>query len=221
MEALRINDYATCKLEDKAVVSRILAGEKALFEILLRRYNQRLYRVVRSYLKDEDEVRDAMQNTYLNAFDKLYQFHGDAAFSTWLIRIGINEALLRLKQMKKHREVSFTPVGMDEEKAAQIPDRNNPERIVIRGEAQALLETAIDNLPEKYRIVYVLKEVEGLPSSEVIDALGLSDANVKVRLHRAKALLKESLYKLSVTSEIFEFGNSRCDALVSDVMKAI
>jgi RNA polymerase sigma-70 factor (ECF subfamily) len=180
-----------------------------------------LYRVVRSYLKDEDEVRDAMQNTYLNAFDKLYQFHGDAAFSTWLIRIGINEALLRLKQMKKHREVSFTPMGPDEEKAAQIPDRNNPEKIIIRGEAQALLETAIDNLPEKYRIVYVLKEVEGLPSSEVMDALGLSDANVKVRLHRAKALLKESLYKLSVTSGIFEFGNSRCDALVSDVMKAI
>jgi RNA polymerase sigma factor (sigma-70 family) len=221
MEALRINDYATCKLDDKVVVSRILAGEKALFEILLRRYNQRLYRVVRSYLKDEDEVRDAMQNTYLNAFDKLFQFHGDAAFSTWLIRIGINEALLRLKQMKKHREVSFTPIGPDEQKAAQIPDRNNPEKIIIRGEAQALLETAIDNLPEKYRIVYILKEVEGLPSSEVIDALGLSDANVKVRLHRAKALLKESLYKLSVTSGVFEFGNSRCDALVSDVMMAI
>src|ERR1044071_9181907 len=107
MEAVKLG-IPTNQLSDADVVTRVLRGEKELFEILMRRHNQTLYRVVRGYLKDDDEIRDAMQNAYLKAFDKLHQFQGNAAFSTWLIRIGINEALLRLKDIKKGKVIYMT-----------------------------------------------------------------------------------------------------------------
>jgi len=221
MEALRIADYATCKLEDNVIARRVLAGEKELFEILMRRYNQTLYRVIRGYLKDEDEVQDTMQNAYLKAFDKLFQFRGDATFSTWLIRIGINEALLRLKDLKRKNLLSLNEVNVQIE-AITISDMQiSPEKKLIRQESQKMLEHAIDSLPEKYRVVYILKEIEGFDNAHIAQVLGITDSNVKVRLHRAKALLKESLYKLSSGVEVFEFGNSRCDAIVNFVMKAI
>jgi RNA polymerase sigma factor (sigma-70 family) len=222
MEALRITDYASCKLDDSVIVQRILAGEKELFEILLRRHNQRLFRIIRSYLKNADEVQDAMQNAYLKAFDKLHQFQGSSSFSTWLIRIGINEALLRLKNMKRAKVIHLNSEDAGSESLKQIHDNQiGPERKIINQESKQILEKAIDNLPEKYRVVYMLKEVEGLPSQEVCESLGLTESNMKVRLHRAKALLKESLFQLSVTADVFEFGNARCDAVVNFVMSAI
>jgi RNA polymerase sigma factor (sigma-70 family) len=223
MEALKINDNRPSQLDDSQVVKRVLAGEKELFEILLRRYNQTLYRVLRGYLRDEDEVQDAMQNAYLKAFDKLFQFQGNSAFSTWLIRIGINEALIRLKDIKQGKVIYLnTSDGNDTNLVNQIPDKNmNPERAIIRQEASRLLQQAIDNLPEKYRVIYILKEVEGLETSQIEETLGLTESNIKVRLHRAKKLLKDSLYSLSASEGVFEFGNSRCDAVVTFVMKRI
>ncbi len=222
MEALKAY-HASSQLDDNTVVRRVIAGEKELFEILLRRYNQTLYRVLRSYLKDEDEIQDAMQNAYLKAFDKLFQFHGSSSFSTWLIRIGINEALLRLKDIKKGRVVSLNTLHADKaEIIREIPDKHmNPEKAIIRQEAKQLLEEAIANLPEKYRLIYILKEVEGMEYSQIEEALGLTESNIKVRLHRAKKMLKESLYTLSLNTEVFEFGNSRCDAVVTFVMSRL
>ncbi len=222
MKALKSNDYRTSQLDDSVVIKRVISGEKELFEILLRRYNQTLYRVIRSYLKDEDEVLDAMQNSYLKAFDKLFQFQGNSSFSTWLIRIGINEALLRLKAMKKENQVYMKVPAADFESIHQISDKQmNPEKMIIFQEAQQLLERAIDSLPDKYRVVYILKEVEGLENEQITEGLGITDANVKVRLHRAKALLKDGLLKLSSSTAVFEFGNRRCDAVVDFVMKTI
>ena len=222
MDALRITNYQSSQLDDTVVVRRIIAGEKELFEILLRRYNQTLYRVVRSYLKDPAEIEDAMQNAYMKAYDKLSQFKGEAAFSTWLIRIGINEALLRLKVLKKQKVVPFNDLDVNDLAIHQISDKQvNPEKAIIRQEAQQMLEAAIDSLPEKYRVIYVLKEIEGLTNSEISVSLGITDSNMKVRLHRARTLLKESLYQLSTPAKIFEFGNKRCDAMVQMVMKAI
>ncbi len=222
MGELRIGDFASFQIEDGSIVKRVIAGEKELFEILLRRYNRTLYRVLRSYLKDRDEVQDAMQNTYLKAFDKLFQFKGNSAFSTWLIRIGINEALLRLRDLKKQRILYSNPKEITREIINQIPDKQmNPEKVIIGQEAQYLLEQAIDDLPEKYRVIYVLKEVEGLENSEIAECLGITDSNVKVRLHRAKNLLKDGLYKLSAGTEVFEFGNKHCDAVVKSVMHIV
>ncbi len=224
MEPARLTDRTPAQLSDAELVRRILAGEKALFEILMRRYNQTVFRIIRSYLKDQDEVEDAMQNSYLKAFDRLYQFQGSASFSTWLIRISINEALLRLKHIKRNKHVflhageyraGISPVN-------QIPDKQmNPEKAMIRREARQLLEEAIDKLPEKYRVIYMLKEVEGLENAQIEEALGISESNIKVRLHRAKKLLQESLFALTSGGEVFEFGNRRCDAVVSFVMRRI
>lgn len=221
MEAVRLNQSPS-QLDDRLVVKRVLAGEKELFEILLRRYNQSLYRVIRSYLRNEDEVEDAMQNAYLKAYDKLSQFQGNSAFSTWLIRIGINEALMRLRDLKKEKDLHI--VRSDEVTLTlnQIPDMQvNPERQLIIKESERLLESAIDNLPEKYRHVYVLKEVQCLSNEEIAECLAISHDNVKVRIHRAKALLKENLYQMSNIKSVFEFGNSRCDEIVNRVMTLI
>jgi RNA polymerase sigma factor (sigma-70 family) len=222
MDALRINDYRSSQLTDAAIVQRVLAGDKELFEILLRRYNQTLYRVIRSYLRDQDEVQDAMQNAYLKAFDKLFQFQGNSSFSTWLIRIGINEALLRLNALKKQNAIMLHSSDADFGKINQIADKQmDPEKEMVRHEAKLILEKAIDGLPEKYRVIYVLKEVEGLSTEEICESLSLTESNVKVRLHRAKSQLKNILFQLSTSNEVFEFGNSRCDAVVDFVMKNI
>lgn len=223
MEVLKIKDYRSSSIPDSLVVQRILNGEKELFEILLRRYNQTLFRAVRSYLKEEDDIEDAMQNAYLHAYEKLYQYKGAAAFSTWLVRIGINEALLRVRKLKRHRVLYENTADYNLESNIQLPDNKlmNPEKQAINKETRFLIEQAIDQLPEKYRAVYVLREVEGMENSEVALSLGLSDSNVKVRLHRAKNQLKEILYQLSSDTEIFTFGNSKCDRLVTYVMERL
>jgi RNA polymerase sigma factor (sigma-70 family) len=222
MEVIKISDRLTSQLSDSDVVRRVISGEKELFEILMRRHNQTLYRVVRGYLRDEDEVRDAMQNAYLKAFDKLSQFHGDAAFSTWLIRIGINEALQRLKVLKRGKVIYMPADDVGSEKLNLIPDKQiNAEKVIIRQEMQQLLEHAIDSLPDKYRVVYMMKEVEGMSMDKIAECLEITESNVKVRLYRGRTILKETLLRLSSGTDAFEFGNSRCDALVNSVMKII
>ena len=219
MNALYPGTNKISLLSDQAVVSRVTEGETGLFEILMRRYNQRLFRIIRGYLRDDEEIRDAMQNTYLKAFDKLHQFQGNSSFSTWLIRIGINEALLRIKEMKKGRAIFLYP---EEMKSLQVEDKQiNTEKSMIRRESGLLLEKAIDSLPEKYRVVYILKEVEGISNEEICLMMDLSESNLRVRLHRAKAILKESLLSLTPVTDIFEFGNNRCDDLVAVVMDKI
>jgi RNA polymerase sigma-70 factor (ECF subfamily) len=221
MNAVRIDPFNT-QLSDQEVVRRVVAGEKGLFEILMRRHNQKLYRIIRGYLKDEDDISDAMQNAYLKAFDKLYQFHGDAAFSTWLIRIGINEALLRIKDIRKAKVIYLTADEVGTEVLNRIPDKQvNAEKVIIKQEMQQLLEQAIDSLPEKYRVVYIMKEVEGMENHQVAECLSLTESNVKVRLHRARTIIKELLLRFTAGTEVFEFGNARCDRMVDLVMKSI
>lgn len=210
------------KLTDDEVVEKIIRGEKSLYEILIRRHNQKLYRTIRSYLKDEEEVEDAMQNVYLTVFEKLYQYKGLSQFSTWLVRIGINESLARLNQKRK-RSLTFETHELSEKEYKIIPDLENmnPEMKTIHDETRRLLEAAIDALPEKYRSVYMLREVEGMSLAEIAECLDISENNVKVRLHRAKSMLKEILYKNASTREAFGFGSTRCDRITRRVMEKI
>jgi RNA polymerase sigma-70 factor (ECF subfamily) len=223
MEAIRISDYQSTPMQDGVIVRRILSGEKELFEILMRRHNQTLYRIVKGYLQDDDDVEDVMQNTYLKSYDKLQQFQGSAAFSTWLIRIGINESLLKIRDTKKRNTVYISENELRYEKIVQLTDSKqmNPEKLAIRHETRKLIEHAIERLPEKYRVIYILKEVEGLDNREIEKCLDISDSNIKVRLHRAKSILKEVLYELHSNKDLFEFGNSRCDRIVNSVMAHI
>lgn len=211
------------QIPDTEVVARVLKGEKALYELLMRRHNQKLYRAVRSYLKNKNEAEDAMQDTYLMAYEKLNQFKNKALFSTWLIRIGINVALGKLRETRHFAAAPIIEDVLLTKEAWLLNESNlmNPENIAIRQEVKRILEKAIDSIPEKYRIIYNLREVEGMPLNEIVQCLDLTESNVKVRLHRAKTMLKESLYKLSVNREVFEFGFKRCDSMVASVMTAL
>src|SRR5690554_5796257 len=161
MDTIRKIDFSSHKILEDEVIKRILGGEKELFEILVRRNNQKLYRVIRCYLSDEMEVEDIMQNTYMKAYAKLYQFKLESSFSTWLIRIGINEALARLKE--KGRFLNITHI-MDSFKTKNILEvldykQFNPQEKMIQNDAKLLLENAIDQLGTKYKTVYIMREI--------------------------------------------------------------
>jgi len=223
MEAININDFNNHKIKESEVIKRILGGEKELYEILVRRNNQKLYRIVRSSLKDEAEIEDIMQDSYVKAFTKLYQFKLESAFSTWLIRIGINESLARLKEKGKLYHLNEQSYNLKSNTILEIPDSKqlNPEDKIIRNEAKQLLENAIDSLDSKYRTVYIMKEVEEMSLNEISIVLDLTVANVKMRLYRSKEMLKEKLYEVANDKQIFEFGFSRCDRITENVMKLI
>lgn len=223
MEAININDFNNHKIKESDVIKRILNGEKELYEILVRRNNQKLYRVIRSYIKDDAEVEDVMQDSYVKAFTKLYQFKLESTFSTWLIRIGINESLARLKEKGKLYHLNEQSDNLRSNTILEIPDGKqlNPQDKMVHNEAKQILEKAIDSLDVKYKAVYIMKEVEGMSLKEISIALDLTVANVKVRLHRSKAMLKDKLYEVTNDKKIFEFGFSRCDRITENVMKRI
>lgn len=223
MEAININDFNNHKIKEETVIRRILGGEKELYEILVRRNNQKLYRIVRGYLKDETEIEDVMQNSYIKAYTKLHQFNLQSQFSTWLIRIAINESLTEIKKKGKLLHLNNYNHNTDDDFVLELPDHKqlNPQEKMAQNEPKQLLEDAIDQLALKYKTVYIMKEVEDMSLNEIATTLNISLANVKIRLHRAKDMLKEILYKLSNSKDIFEFGFSRCDRITENVMKNI
>lgn len=223
MEAIQINDFNNHRIKEVEVIKRILAGEKELYEILVKRNNQKLYRIIRSCIKDEAEIEDVMQNSYMKAYSKLYQFKLESSFSTWLIRIGINEALARVKEKNKWYQWNNNSDGLNSNSILEIPDSKqlNPQDKMMQNEAKQLLENAIDELDVKYKTVYVLREVEEMSLKEIAVALDLTVSNVKIRLHRSKEMLKDKLYNLASDKSVYEFGFSRCDRITERVMNRI
>ncbi|MCX7547052.1 RNA polymerase sigma factor [Xanthomarina sp. F1114] len=223
MEVIDINDYNNHKIKENDIVTRILKGEKELYEILVRRNNQKLYRVIRGYLSEEAEIEDVMQNSYIKAYTKLYQFKQHAAFSTWLIRIGINEALARIREKGKLYHLRETPDDHLKNSILELPDSKqlNPQDKLIQMETKQLLEKAINLLDSKYKSVYIMKEVEEMSLKDIATVLDLTVANVKVRLHRSKIMLKDSLYAMADKKQVFEFGFGRCDRITDYVMRNI
>ena len=202
-------------LRDEDVVAKVLAGETALFEVIMRRYNQRLYRAARSIVRDEAQAEDVMQAAYVNAFENLRQFSGRAPFGAWLTRIAINEALGRLRSRRRFDETADEGEDMDRFASAS-PD---PEQTAAAAEVRQLLETLIDELPETNRSVFMLRDVEGMSTSEASEALGISEENVKVRLHRARAALRNGLANFAIreSQSVFSFHATRCDRVVRNV----
>ncbi len=211
--------------DDQEIVAAVLAGQRDAFEVLIRRYNQRLYRVVRGVLRgDEAEIEDVMQQAYVNAYLHLDQFGGRAQFSTWLTKIALYEALSRAR--KRGRTVSLDEPaeaggeGMVDRMRAQTPD---PERQAMTGELRNALEGAIEQLPPAYRTVFVMREIEGLSTSETADVLSVREEVVKTRLHRARGMLREDLFARAGASgaDAFAFHASRCDRIVRNVFSAL
>ncbi len=223
MKRIDIKEINNHTISESDIINRIKNGEKELYEILLRRNNQKLFRVIRSYIKSTQEIEDIMQNTYLKAYEKLSQFKSNSKFSTWLIRIGINEALARLREQAKVFNMDKREDYHQINSILEIPGSSqlNPETKIINDEAKKLLEYILDSLDSKYRVIYIMKEIEGMPIKEIADCLDLSKSNVKVRLHRAKTMMKEKLNLVTNQQEVFEFGNSRCDMVTYNVMKKI
>ena len=205
-------------LPDEGVVALVRDGRSDAFEVLMRRHNQRIYRVVRGILSDEAEVEDVMQQAYFRAFTMLGQLEDGAKVSAWLVRIAVNEAWDRLRM---RRRLGEQELGLEAE--GEASDARNPEADVGDQEVAALLEAAVGDLREIYRVVFVLREVEGLSTAEAALALGVSEQVVKTRLHRARELLRDGLLARAgrAVSDVFTFQAPRCDRVVAAVLARI
>jgi RNA polymerase sigma-70 factor (ECF subfamily) len=227
METMRAGETGLAGMgspSDEELAHRVRGGDTALFEVLMRRNNTRVYRAVRAVLSDEDEVEDVMQQAYVLAFTHLHQFQGSARFSTWLIRIAVNEALLRLR--KQRRLVALdggADEGVERDMKRVERDTPDPERRAADRELVRFLEAAIDALPALYRTVLVLREVDGLSTTETAEVLSVSEDVVKTRLHRARALVREELDARlgGQLEEVFSFQAPRCDRVVAAVLARI
>ncbi|HEY1018457.1 MAG TPA: RNA polymerase sigma factor [Sediminibacterium sp.] len=202
---------------DSELISMILQGSKNLYEIIIRRYNQRLYRVGMSMINDEAEVEDIMQVAYINAYENLGKFVFKSKFSTWLTRILINECLLRIRNRNRS-------VVMDDEKLVRTFDKpsynhsQTPVHLAMNSELKSIIHEAINRLPEKYRTVFVMREIEDMNVTETKECLDISEVNVKVRLNRAKIMLREIISAYYKREDILHFHLSKCDRIVAYVM---
>ena len=205
---------------DEELVRRVAAGETALFEVLMRRYNQRLFRVARAILRDEAEAEDVMQQAYVNAYAHIGQFAERARFSTWLTRIAVNEALARLRRRGRFDEVDAMPDWEERVMDRISVPTTNPEQQALNSELRAVLESAFEAIPEIYRTVFMLREVEGLSTADAAECLSLSEDAVKTRFFRARALLRQELLDRAglVSAELFPLHLSRCDRVVAAVL---
>jgi RNA polymerase sigma-70 factor (ECF subfamily) len=198
-------------LSDEQIVERILKGEKHLYENLMRKYDQRLYRIGRSIINNEEEVRDIMQNTYLNAYLQLPSLQNRSNFGTWVIKILVNGSLLHKKRKLKQQQTLNKQLSDEME---------TPLKSLLNKELKALLEKAIVELPDKYKLVFVMREVEEMSTVETMEVLSLSESNVKIRLSRAKEMLRKKLAGEKL-KEVFKLRLPYCNKIVNYVMNKI
>ena len=206
---------------DEAVIRQVLDGDTRMFELLMRRYNERVYRAARAIVRDEQEAEDVMQQAYVNAFTHLRQFNGAARFSTWLTKIAINESLARVRHRGRYQ-----PFDDDLSNVEPFMFRNtdkNPERQAFTGELRGLIEWAVYRLPDGLREVFMLRDIEGLSTAETAEALSVSEDVVKTRLSRGRAALRRLLLDRTgaTAPEAFRFYRPRCDRVVGNVLARI
>lgn len=211
--------------DDATLVARIRGGDEGAVRVLVRRHNRRLFRVARTVLRDDAEAEDVVQETYVRAFTSLATFRGDAALSTWLTRIALNEALTRQRRRRPGVELSLLDT-MGEGRLIMFPTTpaaSEPESEAGRNEVRRLLEEAIDGLPAPFRLVFVLRDVEGLGTEETARQLAVRPETVKTRLHRARRLIRGALEKrLSAAfSELFPFDGERCVRMADRVVERL
>jgi RNA polymerase sigma-70 factor (ECF subfamily) len=203
---------------DEKIVARVCAGESALFELLMRRNNQRVYRAARAIVKDDNEAEDVMQDAYGRAYEHLHEFEARARFSTWLTRIAVHEALARVR--RRNRLASFD--AQPEESMPANP-ASSPEQQTSDIEMRTVLESAVEKLPDEFRAVFVLRAVEGMSGAETAECLGIPEDTVKTRLHRARGRLREMVLESiePAVPALYEFHLSRCDRVVAAVLRKL
>jgi RNA polymerase sigma-70 factor (ECF subfamily) len=217
---------APATADDAALVARALARDEAAVRAILLANNRRLYRLARGILRDDGEAEDVVQETYVRAFSHLAEFRGESSLSTWLSRIAMNEALGRLRRARPAVELSTLPPGALEARIIPFPLATaaaDPERAMAQREIRDVVEAAIDELPEPFRLVFITRVIEGMNVEETADILGLKPETVKTRLHRARALLRRSVEKRigPVVLEAFPFAGRRCERLTGAVLRRL
>lgn len=205
---------------DDEIIRRVLAGDVASFELIMRRYNQRIFRIARSILGDDGDAEDVLQDAYVSAFKHLSRFEGRAKFSTWLTRIAMHAAIAR----RRRRRVRYVDLHDPEalEMAPFSKDKDAQEELGNQ-ELGSVLRQAIDELPEELRVVFTLRLVEGLDTEEAADCLGLTPSNIKVRLHRARTLLRDGVEERigKEVRQLYQFNGERCDRIVRRVLNRL
>lgn len=205
-------------MDDEEIIRSVLNGNRNDYEFIMRRYNERLYRIGISILKDESDVEDMMQETYIKAYKNLKGFKQQSKFSTWLTRIMVNESLAKLKYRKRFEQLSDTET---DNVPSYFTHNETPEKQFMQKELSGIIENAIKSLPQKHQTVFMMREIENMNVQETAQSLNITNENVKVRLHRAKELLKTNITLASGTPEIFPFLQTRCDRVVLFVLQNI
>jgi RNA polymerase sigma-70 factor, ECF subfamily len=210
---------------DADLVRRARARDETAVRTIMQSNNRRLYRLARGILRNDGEAEDVVQETYVRAFTHLDQFQGDSSLSTWLSRIAINEALGRLRRQRPGVEWTSLPQGTIEAQIIQFPlvAADDPEKSMAQREIQHVVEHAIDELPEAFRIVFITRVIEGMNVEETAEILGLKPETVKTRLHRARNMLRDNVERKigPVAMEAFPFAGKRCERLTEAVLKRL
>lgn len=212
-------DQSTMSLSDNDIVIRILSGDIDLYHVLVRRYNRRLYHAAWSILQNEQEAEDVMQEAYVRAYEHLSQFAGRSHFSTWLTRIAIHEALSRMKRLSKEDEMDLASSLFRK----SFSTSHTAEQRLLTAEARSALEYAINALPDAQRTVFVMHFIDEVTISEIAECLEVSKDVVKMRILRARRMLRHKLYKLAraTSATAFQFLGERCDRVSAHVRSRI
>jgi RNA polymerase sigma factor (sigma-70 family) len=206
---------------DIEVINEVIKGELPLYEILIRRYNPYLYKTARSYGFNHHDTEDLMQETYIAAFANLSKFENRSSFKTWILRIMLNLCYHKTKKLSFKNERASEQYINENSTPMYANDQTDTGRSIANRELKEILEDSLKKLPEDYRMVYALRELSGLSVEETSELLGITEANVKVRLNRAKTLLRKEIEKNYSADELFEFNLIYCDRIVSRVLQAI
>lgn len=204
---------------DSKVIESVLNGQIALFELLIRRNNQFLYKVGRSYNYSHEDTQDLMQDAFIDAYLNLSKFENRSSFKTWLIKIMLNHCYKRKQKSSFKNEI----VNDIHDNAVPIFSdlHSDTSRVIMNKELNYVIETALQQIPIDYRMVFSLREMNGLNIAETAQTLNISEANVKVRLNRAKTMLRKEIEMSYSPEDIFEFNLIYCDATVKNTMKRI
>src|SRR3954471_4868061 len=219
----QIPPIAPGETEDADLVRRAREREESAVRSIMETNNRRLYRLARGILRNDSEAEDVVQETYVRAFTHLAEFRGESSLATWLARIAMNEALGRLRRRRPGIEWTSLPPGTLEAQIIQFPlsgASEDPEKTMAQREIQHVVEHAIDDLPDAFRIVFITRVIEGMNVEETADILGLKPETVKTRLHRARTMLRENVERKigPVVMEAFPFAGRRCERLTEAVL---
>lgn len=214
-----MNELLT-KSSEEEIIQKILDGEMALFEILIRRYNAILYKIARSYNFNHDEAQDLLQETHIAAYQNLKKFESRSSYKTWIAKIIVNKCLYKLSYGSSKYEVSHQ-IADENSQPMFSSKKQSTEANVLNRELSNILEKSLEKIPVHYRTVFILREVEGLSVAETAEMMNLTAVNVKVRLNRAKTLLQKELEKYYSKAQLYDFNLIYCDIVVKNVFDAI